>query len=122
MVRRAFFAPVALSIAAIWFGVETSSWWYLSIPFLVIGWFSATPNLNMADGCLGYLFMMAGFVLLGFHRPSGLAISAGAIAGFYLSALEMRITAKAYLTAAGTDPESRNQQDKPSDPTDDRDP
>jgi hypothetical protein len=44
--------------------------------------------------------MVAGFVLLGFHEPSGSAIVAGALAGFYLSALEMRVTAKPYIRDA----------------------
>ena len=97
MVRRARFIPIALLAGAIWMGVSETPWWYLSIPLIVVGWFCATPNLNMADGCLAYLCIVGGFVLLGFHRPSGFAIVAGVMAGFYLSAVEMRVTAKPYI-------------------------
>jgi hypothetical protein len=96
MVRSARLVPVLLLIAAIWMGCAMSGWWFLAIPFAGIGWICAAPNLNCANGMLAYLSMIGGFVLMGFHQPSGAAVVAGAMAGFYLCALEMRVTAKPY--------------------------
>ena len=55
-------------------------------------WFSesicAQPNLNLANGCLAYLAKLVGCGLFLVFRPLGLAILAGAMSGFYVSALE----------------------------------
>lgn len=96
IVRRARVVPVLLAVAAVAMGVTQSAWWFLSLPFIAVGWICAAPNLNLANGMLAYLAMVAGFVLLHFHKESGLAVVAGAMAGFYLCAIEMRLTAKPY--------------------------
>ena len=118
MVRSARLVPVLLLIAAIWMGFTRANWWFLSIPFVAIGWMCAAPNLNLANGLLAYLSMIGGFILLKFHEPSGAAIAVGAAAGFYLSALEMRVTAKPYTPestpdAKNEDRTNKSQQDKP---------
>jgi hypothetical protein len=95
--RRARLVPALLLIASIWVGSTGSGWWFLSIPFIAVGWLGAVPNLNLANGILAYFSMVGGLILHKFHEPSGAAIAAGAAAGFYLSALEMRITAKPYI-------------------------
>lgn len=85
------------------------------IPFIAVGWYCAVPNLNLADGMLAYLSMMIGFIVLQFHRDSGLAIVAGAAAGFYLSALEMRMTGRSWDSGAGASSHDGSQGRKPAD-------
>lgn len=96
IVRSARLVPVFLLIATIWMSFAISSWWLLSIPFVAVGWMCAVPNLSLANGMPAYLAMIGGFILLKFHQPSGAAVVTGAMAGFYLSALEMRVMAKSY--------------------------
>jgi hypothetical protein len=97
MVRRARFIPVLLLAAAALAAVFVSPWWLLSIPFVAVGNLFTAPNLNLINGMPSYLSMIAGFILMRFHQPSGLAVCTGAAASFYLSALEMRIFAKPYV-------------------------
>lgn len=96
LVRRARFVPFGLQVAAVALAIVLSPWWLLSIPFVVIGSVCTAPNLNLINGLLSYLSMLAGFLLIRFHEPSGLAILAGIIPSFFGSALEMRIFAKPY--------------------------
>jgi hypothetical protein len=96
MVRRARFIPACLFITGVVLGIVVSPWWLLSIPFVVIGALFTAPNLNLVNGMPSYLSMLAGFILMRFHQPSGLAVLAGVVASFYGSALEMRILAKPY--------------------------
>ena len=96
MVQRARFVPASLFVAAVVVGVAVSPWWLLSIPFVAIGALFTAPNLNLVNGMPSYLSMIAGFILMRFHAPSGMAVLAGAAASFYGSALEMRIFAKPY--------------------------
>lgn len=88
IVRPAVFAPVILSLIAIVVSVQMSWWFLVSLPFIWLGSVSAQPNLNLAGGCLGYSAMIVGLVLLAMYRPLGTAILAGAMSGFYLSAIE----------------------------------
>ena len=97
MVRRARFVPTGLLVAAVVLGIVLSPWWLLSIPFVAIGALFTAPNLNLVNGMPSYLSMMAGFILMRFHQPSGLAVLAGVMASFYGSALEMRVFAKPYV-------------------------
>ncbi len=97
MVRRARFVPVFLLIAAVLAAIFVSPWWLLSIPFVAVGNLFTAPNLNLINGMPSYLSMIAGFILMRFHQPAGLAVFAGAAASFYGSALEMRIFAKPYV-------------------------
>ena len=102
VVRAARFVPLLLFTAVLWMGMARSNWWFLSIPFIGIGWVCASPNLNFGNGMLAYLSMLGGFVLMQFEESPGAAIAAGAAVSFYLCALEMRICAKPYLPS---DPE-----------------
>lgn len=97
MVRRARFVPVGLFVAAIVLAFVVSPWWLLSIPFVAVGALFTAPNLNLINGMPSYLSMVAGFVLMRFHEPSGLAVLAGVMSSFYGCALEMRIFAKPYV-------------------------
>ena len=94
LVRGARFTPALLLVATTWLGVGSSAWSFLAIPFLAIGWIGASPNLNFADGMLSYLSMIGGLILLQVHEPSGAAVLGGTAAAFYLSSLEMRLTAQ----------------------------
>jgi hypothetical protein len=96
MVRRARFVPVGLIVAAVVLAFTESTWWLLSIPFVAIGALFTAPNLNLVNGMPSYLSMVAGFILMRYHPPSGMAVLGGAAASFYGSALEMRIFAKPY--------------------------
>lgn len=96
MVRQARFVPAGLLVAAAVLGILVSPWWLLSIPFVAVGALFTAPNLNLINGAPSYLAMVAGFVLMRFHEPSGLAVLAGVMSSFYGSALEMRIFAKPY--------------------------
>ena len=88
IVRPAIFAPAILAVAAI-VAAFRDSWWFLAaLPFIYLGSICAQPNLNLANGCLAYLAMLVGFATLASFRPLGLAILAGAMSGFYVSALE----------------------------------
>ena len=97
MVRRARFVPILLFVGSVVAGILVSPWWLLSIPFIAIGTLFTAPNLNLINGMPSYLSMLAGFILMRFHEPSGLAVLAGAMASFYGCAIEMRIFAKPYV-------------------------
>ncbi len=94
VVRRARFAPFALSAAAIVLGIVVSPWWLLAVPCVPLGSLFTAPNLNLINGMPSYLAMVGGLILMRHHHAAGLAVVAGTAAGFYLSALEMRILAK----------------------------
>jgi hypothetical protein len=88
IVRPAVFAPVVLSVATVVHAVQDSWWFLAALPFIWLGSVCAQPNLNLANGCLAYLAMMVGVAVAALHRPLGIAILAGAISGFYASAIE----------------------------------
>ncbi len=96
-VRRARFVPFVLLVAAVVLAFVLSPWWLLSIPFVAVGTSFTALNLNLINGMPSYLSMVAGFILMRFHEPSGLAVLAGVMSSFYGSALEMRIFAKPYV-------------------------
>ncbi len=91
IVRPAVFAPAVLSVAAFVASFRESPWFLAALPFIWLGSISAQPNLNLANGCLAYVAMLVGFGLLLVYRPLGIAIVAGAMSGFYLSAVEKLI-------------------------------
>ena len=91
IVRPAIFAPAVLSVVAVVFAVQDSWWFLAALPFIWLGSVCAQPNLNLANGCLAYLAMIVGFAMTALFRPLGIAILAGAISGFYVSAIEKRI-------------------------------
>jgi hypothetical protein len=97
MVRPARFVPICLFVTAGVLGIVVSPWWLLSIQFVAIGTLFTAPNLNLINGMPSYLSMIAGFILMRFHEPSGLAVLEGAMASFYACAIEMRIFAKPYV-------------------------
>ena len=88
IVRPAVFAPAVLAVIAVVAAVQESWWFLAALPFIWLGSVCAQPNLNLANGCLAYLAMLVGCGLLLVFRPLGLAILAGAVSGFYVSALE----------------------------------
>ena len=88
IIRPAIFAPVFLTIFAIYLAIQVSGWFFLSLPFIWLNSLCAQPNINLADGCLAYLSILFGFVLIFFFKPIGLAILFGALLGFYFSAFE----------------------------------
>jgi hypothetical protein len=96
MVRRARFAPLTMSVAAVVLGIVVSPWWLLSVPCVLLGTLFTAPNLNLINGMPSYLAMIGGLVLMRYHHAAGLAVAAGTAAGFFLSALEMRVFAKPY--------------------------
>ena len=104
VVRSARFVPVILLACGIWMGCTDSLWWFLSIFFIVIGWFSAAPNLNLANGMLAYLSMIGGYILMNYHRPSGTVIVVSTAAAYFLSALEMRVFSKPWNPGDGIQP------------------
>ena len=93
-IKAARFVPVGLCIAAILAGIFVSPWWFLSVPFVLLGSTFTAPNLNLVNGLPSYIAILVGFILYKIHPPSGSAILLGVVAGFYGSALEMRLLAK----------------------------
>ena len=91
IIRPAVFAPATLAVVALAAAVRESWWFLAALPFIWLGSISAQPNLNLANGCLAYVAMLVGFGLLLVYRPLGLAVVAGAMSGFYLSAVEKLI-------------------------------
>jgi hypothetical protein len=94
IIRPAVFAPAILSVIAVVAAVHVSWWFLAALPFIWLGSVCAQPNLNLANGCLAYLVMIVGFALCVFFRPLGFAIVAGAMSGFYVSAIEKRLRAR----------------------------
>ncbi len=94
IVRPAIFAPATLAVIAV-VAAFRDSWWYLAaLPFIYLGSVCAQPNLNLANGCLAYLAMIVGFIVITFFRPLGGAILLGSMCGFYFSAAEKWIRAR----------------------------
>lgn len=91
IVRPAVFAPAILSVIAVVAAIQESWWFLAALPFIWLGSVCAQPNLNFANGCLAYLAMIVGFAVTMFFKPLGFAIVAGAVSGFYVSAVEKRI-------------------------------
>src|SRR5688572_12370918 len=91
IIRPAVFAPAVLSVGAVVLSVQDSWWFLAALPFIWLGSVCAQPNLNLANGCLAYLAMLVGVGVTALSRPLGIAILAGAISGFYVSAIEKRI-------------------------------
>jgi hypothetical protein len=87
----AIFAPISLTVLSGWFGYSHSWWSLAAIPFIWLGAWCSAPNLNLADGCLFYLAMIIGFGNLIYFKTLGLAIMAGAVSGYVMSALEKSV-------------------------------
>lgn len=84
MVYPAIYVPAALSVLAVVLALFVSLWSLAALPFIWLGAVCSTPSMNLIDGCLSYLSIIAGLVILIFvSKPLGIAIAAGAISGFY---------------------------------------
>lgn len=115
-VPPAIFAPSVLAIVFIALARQLSWWFLIALPFVYLGSICAQPNLNLADGCLAYLAMILGFILLAFFKPVGIPILLGTVSSYYASAVEkwMRMrpvpasianeSPKALLDASGGSP------------------
>ena len=89
VVPPAVVAPVILTILAIVKSAD-QSWWILSaIPFIWLGSHCAAPDFNLADAFFAYMSMIIGIIIAAFFKPVGLAILAGVVSGYYISAIEM---------------------------------
>ena len=76
-------------------GLTVSHWFFLAIPFAVLGTICAAPNFNLADGCLVLVSSVIGFVLIICSlRLPGLAIVAGAVAGWITGGIEKNVRLK----------------------------
>lgn len=93
IVPPAVFAPISLTILALVLGFVLSWWALVAIPFIWLGAFCSSTNLNCADGCLSYISMYSGLVLMFFFKPLGIAIATGAVLGYYFSSYEKLIRA-----------------------------
>ena len=82
---------LAVVVSFVW-----SSWALVSIPFIWLGALCAQPNLNLADGCLAYLAVLASFVLGLFHPSIGLAIGIGTLSAYCLSVIEKTFRMRPY--------------------------
>src|SRR5665213_1057699 len=71
IIRPAVFAPAILSVIAIVSAFQESWWFLVSLPFIWLGSTCAQPNLNLANGCLGYLAMVVGFAVMAIFKPLG---------------------------------------------------
>jgi len=78
-------------VVAVVFAIQDSWWFLAALPFVWLGSVCAQPNLNLVNGCLAYLAMIVGVGVTALFRPLGIAILAGAISGFYGSAIEKRL-------------------------------
>ncbi|RYD25306.1 MAG: hypothetical protein EOP86_27485 [Verrucomicrobiaceae bacterium] len=90
-IRPAVFAPVMLSLTATGMAVHQSWWFLAAVPFIWLGSVCAQPNLNLVNGCLAYLAMIAGGLIMGWFRWLGLIVFAGTMSGYLLSSVEKRL-------------------------------
>ncbi len=91
LVPPAVFSPSILSVVAIVLGLAVSRWALAMLPFIWLGALCSAPNLNLANGCLAYLAMIAGWLIAEFFEPRGIVILVGAASGFYADALEKHL-------------------------------
>jgi len=94
IVRPAVFAPTILSLIFVVLCLRESWWFLAALPFVWLGSICAQPNLNLVNGCLAYVSIVVGFALVMLFKPLGLAILAGSLSGFYISAVEKRLRAR----------------------------
>jgi len=109
-VPPAVVAPAILTVVAVIFAVRESWWALAALPFIWLGSICAQPNLNLADGCLAYLAMFAGFAIAAFFQPLGFAILGGVVFGYFLSVAEKWIRMR---PASQAEPAHGADDDKP---------
>ncbi len=88
IVPPAVFAPISLTILALVLAFALSWWSLVAIPFIWLGAFGSSPNLNLGDGCLPFLSIYLGLFLIIFFKSPGIAIAAGTALGYFLSSYE----------------------------------
>lgn len=88
LLAQTIFTPFILTVIAVGMGFCWSWWSLVAVPFVWLGAFCSAPNLNLIDGCLPNVAILIGTVLIVFVGPLGIAITAGATLGYYLSSLE----------------------------------
>lgn len=60
---RALRMPYVILAILVGYAAWQHNWWLLlGIPFIYVGWVSAAPNLNLANGCLPQLILIVGLV------------------------------------------------------------
>ena len=92
-VEPAIFAPIVLTIAAIFLAAGTL-WSLAAIPFIFLGSICAAPNFNLANGCLAWVAILVGFGVMLLHRELGGAIFVGTATSWLLSGIEKRLRMK----------------------------
>lgn len=89
-VRRAVIAPIFLCVLAITLSIDTP-WALIAIPFIGIGWLSAAPNFNFADGLIAMIFSVMGLITSSVRGDIGIPIMLGTFSGWLLCSLEMAL-------------------------------
>ena len=84
--------PGVLSLLSV-FGAFLSPWALLAVPFVWLGALCSAPNLNLADGCLAWIAIVIGFVLM-FFWPPGYLISVSTALSWFLSGFERMARAR----------------------------
>jgi hypothetical protein len=84
----AIVAPALLGLLSIYLAVTVTRWALLSLPFIYLGSVCASPNLNLADGCLVVVASVLGLVVLAVEKPAGLAILVSSLASWLFSSIE----------------------------------
>jgi hypothetical protein len=95
LVRPAIFVPVTLLVTAVIIASHATWWFLTAVPFIWLGSICAQPNLNLVNGCLAYVAMIVGGILWACYEPLGQAVFCGAVAGYYLSAIEKLVRIRA---------------------------
>lgn len=55
--------PYVILAILVGYAAWQQNWWLLfGLPFIYVGWFSAAPNLNLINGCLPQLILIAGLI------------------------------------------------------------
>ncbi len=103
LLAKTILTPFILTVTAVGIGFFWSWWSLVAVPFVWLGAFCSAPNLNLVDGCLSNMSILIGIILIIFVRPLGIAITVGAILGYYLSSFE-----KAYRWHSANDSGKHN--------------
>ena len=88
LVPQAVFVPICLGVGALVLGVAGHPWWFLALPFVLLGAYCAAPNFNLADGFLALIAVVIGALLSYFHTQAGVAVMLGTSTSWLLSSLE----------------------------------
>jgi hypothetical protein len=73
--KSPYLVIVTIIVIAIW----TGHWWVLAgLPMVWLGWVCATPNFNLASGCLVQVAGIVGVVLMAVFSWRACGVAAGA--------------------------------------------